>query len=238
MSAKDYRAWLFTAMAGCTAIAAVAVATGDGAAAAPQPVRAAVSNVGYINPVAPAFDDTKDAKIRLRRHGVPTALERAWAYEGKHAGGNPQAAQMLAATERRALRTGRNPSRFKQAPATQTAKLLTVLVEFDPSGDGRLQRHDGAEDGVRGPDLRPRHAQNGPVHNKHPEPGQEGDPGQQHVLGQGLQPRALQQDALHQAGITQRVRTDLSGPDGSRASTSPATRCATITRRCPRAPTR
>ena len=46
-------------------------------------------------------------------------------------------AEVLAKTEAEAIRTGKNPRdiRYKQADETQVAKLLTILVEFNPNAN-------------------------------------------------------------------------------------------------------
>ena len=100
-----------------------------------------------------------------------------------------------------AAKTGKSPRAFKHAPSTQTAKLLTVLAEFNPNANDDFSGFErpafvGAEDCVTEPpgtllerpaaqqparpgDLRPRHRQ-------------------QHLLGARLQPQPLQQAHLHQ----------------------------------------
>jgi len=49
----------------------------------------------------------------------------------KGASGFPKAAKQLAALEAEAIKTGKNPRQLKQANGTQTAKLPTILVEFN-----------------------------------------------------------------------------------------------------------
>jgi immune inhibitor A len=191
---------------------------GGAPAAQPElaPGASAAWEGAYINPVAPAFEQTEDQKIRLRRHGVPTALDRAWDYERKHAGGNPLAARMLAAAERRALRTGRNPSRFKQAPETQTAKLLTILVEFDPSVtddfSGTMVPRTVFEDRTCVPGT----LQRGPVHNQMPNPARKAVQDNNTFWVPDFSPEHYNAMLYSTTGITQRVRRDLRGPDGGR----------------------
>ena len=112
---------------------------------------------------------------------APLAL--AWEFDRKHADGNPKAARQLASAEQQAIRTGKSPRQIKQAKDTQVAKLLTILVEFNPEANddfsGVMVPKTVFEDRtcVAG------NVQNGPLHNKHPEPGRRAVPGQQHVLG-------------------------------------------------------
>lgn len=130
-------------------LVAMAAAVGQPAPAsagdqASGPVRLGPSTGSYYNPVAPALQRTGDQEAlgRLdRRTGTATVapsakvLAQAEAFDRKHAGGNPSAANVLGNLEARAAKTGRSPRAFKKAPSTQTARLLTVLVEFDPNAN-------------------------------------------------------------------------------------------------------
>ena len=69
-----------------------------------------------------------------------------------------------------AAKTGKSPRAFKHAPSTQTAKLLTVLVEFNPNANDDFSGFErpafvGAEDCVTEP---PGTLLNGPLHNNLP----------------------------------------------------------------------
>jgi immune inhibitor A len=71
-----------------------------------------------------------------------------------------------------AAKTGKSPRAFKHAPSTQTAKLLTVLVEFNPNANDDFSGFErpafvGAEDCVTEP---PGTLLNGPLHNNLPDP--------------------------------------------------------------------
>ena len=103
------------------------------------PVRLGPPTGGYYNPVAPALERTGDQELlgRLDRRAGTGAevLAQAETFDRKHSGGNPTAADVLGNLEARAARTGRSPRVFKKAPSTQTARLLTVLVEFDPNAN-------------------------------------------------------------------------------------------------------
>ena len=110
VSRVGFQIWCAAAAVSCVALGAVATAVDDERGSA----HARTAGGGaYINTVAPAFGNIKDPKIKLKRRGTPAALKKAWEYEAKHAGGNPQAAQQLAAAEQKALRTGENPSRVQ-----------------------------------------------------------------------------------------------------------------------------
>ena len=181
-----------------------------------------------------------DKKVPATKEGVKkSALEHGlgpredlhrWEPAGRKAAGQ--------ASEQKSVKSGQNPRQIKQAKATQTAKLLTVLVEFNPNANDDFSGVQvpatvfGDRTCVQGG------IQNGPLHNQIPNPADAPLPGQQHVLGRRLQPGALRPDAVHVGG-DHRARPP--GPHRSRrparASTSPGSRCGTTTSRCPRAPT-
>ncbi|MFC6682422.1 hypothetical protein ACFQE7_41930 [Nonomuraea ferruginea] len=104
----------------------------------------------YINYAPPRDEATPEEP------GAPggdkRSRSRAREIDQKHSLGNPAAARVLAAREQEALRTGRNPADFifKKTKQTRTAKLLTLLVEFnenaddDFSGYNRLRTVDSA----------------------------------------------------------------------------------------------
>jgi immune inhibitor A len=103
------------------------------------------SSKAYYNPVAPRLEGIGDQQERLGRLDrganraklTPSAkvIAQAEAFDRKHSGGNPPAAEVLGGLEARAAKTGKSPWAFKKAPSTQTAKLLTVLAEFNPNAN-------------------------------------------------------------------------------------------------------
>ncbi|HET9560358.1 MAG TPA: protease, partial [Actinomycetota bacterium] len=109
-------------------------AAGDSA-----PVRLGPSTGSYYNPVAPQLERIGNQQERLgkldraanRARLTPSAkvVAQANAFDRKHSAGNPAAAQVLGELEARSAKTGKSPRAFKKAPSTQTARLLTVLVE-------------------------------------------------------------------------------------------------------------
>ncbi|MFB9526932.1 immune inhibitor A domain-containing protein [Nonomuraea roseola] len=128
----------------------------------------------YINYVPPAEGFTpadpprpgKDARARIPAQKL----------DSRFSSGNPVTARVLAARERQAVRTGLNPADFifKKSRRTKTAKLLTILVEFndrandDFSGFERLRGPRSApDDCVTEP---PGTRLNGPLHNRIPDP--------------------------------------------------------------------
>ena len=124
-----------------TAPAATPAIAGGPPTPAAVPVASIESEQPWINTVAPKFDDDRDAKVPATRAGTKkSALDKAWDYEKTYTGGNPKAARQLASIEQKAVKAHTNPRQIKQAKSTQTAKLLTILVEFNPDAQRRLQR--------------------------------------------------------------------------------------------------
>ncbi|HWO51002.1 MAG TPA: protease, partial [Ornithinibacter sp.] len=113
------------------------------AAPAPvQPVQGAAASEAWINYVQPraekAFGTDKKVgkKDGAKQHD---AIAKAMEVDRKHPKGNPVAARQLAKLEARAIKTGQNPkqikSQYKGAKATQQARLLTILVEFNENAN-------------------------------------------------------------------------------------------------------
>ncbi|MFF5207374.1 hypothetical protein [Streptosporangium sp. NPDC000396] len=91
--------------------------------------------------------------------------------------GNPAAARVLAAREAEAIRTGLNPADFlfKKAKTVRTAKLLTLLVEFNDKADDdfsgfRRPASVDSEDPAECVTEPPGTLLNGPLRNKIPDP--------------------------------------------------------------------
>ncbi len=154
-------------------------------------------------------------------YGPTDDLAAWWAQQvQKHSGGFPRTAAQLASTEQQAASSGLNPHRIKQAKGTQTAKLLTVLVEFNPeanddfSGFNRIIdiNSTAGEDCVTEPAGT---VLSGPLHNYLADPA---------TIGNGTDNNTFWVDDFNtdhynamlysKEGITERVRTDLTGPDG------------------------
>ena len=146
--------------------------------------------------------------------------------------GNPVAARVLAAREREAIRTGSTPrtSSSRRRRRTKTAKLLTLLVEFndnandDFSGFTRPATRRQRGPGRRASPSRRARCSTARCTTRSPNPANAAHKDNNPSGSPDFSPDALQQDALHRQGITERVRPDLTGPGtASRASTSPAT---------------
>ena len=184
----------------------------------------------YLNLAAPLIDSdvSRDGRVPRNRpsealaSGPTNDLQRWWGQQvQKHSGGFPVAARGLAQAEARALQNGNvNPNRFKKAPSKQTARLLTVLVEFNPNANDDFSGFNRIIDinSVAGTDCVTEPAGtllNGPLHNNLENPA---------TIGRGTDNNTFwvrDFNANHfrkmlytKDGITQRVRRDLTGPDG------------------------
>jgi immune inhibitor A len=169
----------------------------------------------WINTVAPKFDDQRDERVPATRAGAKkSALDEAWDHEKTYTGGNPQAARQLASIEQKAIKAHKNPRQIKQAKSTQTAKLLTILVEFNPNANDDFS-------GVQVPasvfgdrTCQAGGTQSGPLHNNIPNPADAPAPDNNSFWVDDFSPEHFDQMLYTSEGITERVRPDLTGPDG------------------------
>ncbi len=213
-------------------LVAMAAAVGQPAPAsagdpASGPVRVGPSTGSYYNPVAPRLERTGDEREQLGRLDraagkaslAPSAkvMAQANAFDRKHSAGNPPAAEVLGALEARSAKTGKSPRFYKQAPSTQTAKLLTVLVEFDPNAGDDFSGFErpafvGAEECVTEPAGT---LLGGPLHNNLPDPATAGRGTDNNSFWvPDFSPSHYNKLIYTTRGLTQRVRPDLTGPDG------------------------
>ncbi|WP_318842889.1 immune inhibitor A domain-containing protein [Myceligenerans pegani] len=107
---------------------------------------------------------------------------------------------------------GKKP-RYKQAETTQEAKLLTILVEFaddvdDDFTDSMVPTYWGSSE------CMPGNIQNGPKHNNLPDPGSMELEDNNSMWVPDFSPGHYNDMLFTDEGITDRVRTDLTGPDG------------------------
>jgi len=161
--------------------------------------------------------DIKLSKDKARNKAVLDAIDRANKVDAKHAGGNPVAARQLAKLEAKSIKTGESPkhikSQFKNAKATQTAKLLTILVDFNASAhddfsDVHVPEYWGATTCKLGS------VQNGPTHNHIPNPATQTPKDNNSMWVPNFSSEHYNKLLYTKAGVTERVRTDLTGPDG------------------------
>lgn len=205
------------------------VATGAGTSAAARPAIAASEY--YINYAEPAVQPDLGVDVEVLAGGrsvvhLPdgasvsgSVYEKSVALERKFASGNPAAAKKLAQLEAQSLETGRSPKaikdqyakRYQGSKTTQAAKLLTILVEFDGTDDFSDQMVPtfwGSEECTLGT------VQTGPLHGGLPDPGTLPDLDNNSMWVPDFSSDYYNKLLYTSQGITDRVRTDLTGPDG------------------------
>lgn len=201
---------------------ATAGASGTATAAGGAGSTATAGSDYYINYVSPRAEKAfgsdsevaKGAKEAQQREG---AVARALKVDRKYAKGNPVAARELSKLEARAIKDGTSPkaikSQYKGAKATQEAKLLTILVEFNEAANDDFT-------GVQVPTsfgattCKPGDVQNGPLHNTIPNPANGAQLDNNSMWVPDFSSEHYNKMLYTKEGITERVRTDLTGPDG------------------------
>ncbi|MEV0596267.1 immune inhibitor A domain-containing protein [Nonomuraea cavernae] len=170
----------------------------------------------YINYAPPRVEpDPGDPRLPGKN---ARSLTPAQKIDRKFASGNPVTARVLAQRENQAIKTGRNPAEFifKNAKQAKTAKLLTVLVEFnesandDFSGFNRLRTVDSPPDDclVEPPGTR----MNGPLHNTIPDPATLPNKDNNSFWVKDFSTAHFNKMLYTDQGITERVRPDLKDP--------------------------
>ena len=209
-----------------TAAGGVAAAVGPtGAAAAEKPYTTRAADAGadaYINYVAPRAEKQTGTDLKVTKTSKAAAdrvRARAEEIERKNAGGNPKAARQLAKVEQQAIATGKNPRQIRQAKNQQTAKLLTILVEFGGHDDFSGFQRPATVFGDRTCVTEPAGTiKSGPLHNQIPDPAtwtaRAGAPDNQTNWVPNFDQKHYNDMLYTTSGITERVRTDLTGPDG------------------------
>ncbi|HEX5997522.1 MAG TPA: immune inhibitor A domain-containing protein, partial [Jiangellales bacterium] len=217
-SSINRRRWRVLAAAPALAMVAAGVATsGVGGSAVAAPAAAASVNGAsdaYINYVAPRGEKQISGGEKLTKSDARKARDRAAEIDRKFASGNPKAARQLAKIEQQAIKTGQNPRQIKQAKGTQKAKLLTLLVEFNPNADDDFTGVQVPKTVFGDRTCEAGTIQNGPTHNHIPNPATFAHQDNNSFWVPNFD-NAHYNDMLYSSkGITERVRPDLTGPDG------------------------
>ncbi|WP_430646901.1 immune inhibitor A domain-containing protein [Agromyces sp. GXS1127] len=206
------------------ALAAAGLATvgTSTATAAPAPVIGA--DEYYMNYAAPraeaafetdeALETTVDGKAVKAGAVSGSVAELSAELDKKYAQGNPAAARQLAKLEAKSIETGKSPKALKKAKSTQEAKLLTILIEFndqanDDFSDTWVPEYWGATTCKPGDAV-----VNGPLHNNIPNPADYELEDNNSMWVEDFSPEHFDQLLYTDEGITERVRPDLTGPDG------------------------
>ena len=208
------------------AVVAVLVASGSAGisgrpAGSASQARAAANLDYYINYVAPRIERQTDGQEVAGEGGVlqpatsfGSPLDQALAIDRKFAGGNPRDAKQLAKLEARAIKENKSPRQIKQAKAQQEAKLLTILVEFNNAANDDFTGVMVPETVFESRTCVAGTVQNGPLHNNIPNPANASHPDNNTMWVPDFSPEHFDAMLYTDTGITQRVRTDLTGPDG------------------------
>ena len=212
------------AATGLAATSMTGAATAAPAApSAPTGASGSASNY-YINYAAPQVErayanDKAIAQLtKGKKVDVQDVIARGDAFDAKHAQGNPVTARELAKLEAKAIKSGKNPkeikNRYKGAKSTQEAKLLTILVEFNESANDDFSgeyvpEYWGATT------CKPGAASiNGPLHNNIPNPAEGANQDNNSFWVEDFSSEHFNKMLFTDEGITERVRKDLTGPDG------------------------
>jgi immune inhibitor A len=183
--------------------------------------------INYVEPKVERFTDGRE--VRRSRVGETTVrrarLDPVRAYDRKFTEGNPVSGRMLSKIEAQAVRTGMNPHdiRYKNAEETQVAKLLTILVEFNPNANddftGTMVPQAVFDDELTPEDEREcvqGGITNGPLHNNIPNPADASHKDNNSMWVPDFSPEFYNDMLYTTTGIEDRVRPDLKGPDGER----------------------
>ncbi|BCJ72110.1 protease [Catellatospora sp. IY07-71] len=204
-------------LAGVPALALAAVGLyGPGTASAAATPTAVISpSEYYINYAEPAVQPDTDGKEVKGKGGIyGSALDKARAFDRKHANGNPLTANQLAKLEAKSIKTGKSPRQLKQANGTQVARLLTMLVEYNTQANDDFTGVMVPESVNGSRTCVPGTIQNGPTNNTIPNPATVGHPDNNSMWVPDFNQEHYNKMLYTSEGITERVRPDLTGPDG------------------------
>jgi immune inhibitor A len=169
----------------------------------------------YINYAAPQAERQTSGKEVKGKNGVfASALDKAKALDRKLASGNPREARQLAKLEAKAIKEGKSPRQIKQAKSMQEAQLLTILVEFNDAANDDFTGSMVPATVFESRTCAPGTVQNGPLHNNIPDPTTYTHADNNTMWVPDFSPEHFNKMLYTHDGITDRVRTDLTGPDG------------------------
>ncbi|MFF0655121.1 immune inhibitor A domain-containing protein [Micromonospora tulbaghiae] len=216
MSQHRARRRLLVALPAIALAATSLTVTGSAAA---QPARSAPVTIGadehYINYAEPEVQpDTGGKEVKGRDGIFSSPADEARAYDRKYAGGNPIAARELAKLEAKSIRSGQSPRKIKKAKSTQTAKLLTLLVEFNDKANDDFTDVMVPKTVFEDRTCVSGTVQNGPRHNTIPNPATLPHKDNNSMWVPDFSPAHYDKMLYSKKGITERVRKDLKGPDG------------------------
>ena len=225
-TSKASRRWGAAVVVPAVALVTAGVATAGvsgTATAAPARSSHAASGDGYINYVAPRAEkahgqDVKLSKDAKKNKAVLDALSAGDRRRRQARRGQPGHGKQLAKLEAKAIKTGTSPkpikSQYKNAKATQTAKLLTILVEFNEEANDDFTGVQVPEaSGARRPASRARSRTARCTTTSRTRPTARTRTTTRFWVPD-FSSEHFNKMLYTNEGITERVRTDLTGPDG------------------------
>jgi len=208
-----------------TVLGIVALLSGLLVASAPAPLPAKIpatdmaAHGQWMSLVLPRVDPEEfgpETLIEVDPSGAPTYTppSSTWLWARKHhLGPNPRAAKALAQAEARAILKNRNPAAEKRG--VEYAKLLVLLIQFDDTVVDTFvnwERPTSIDDPtcvVETVDF------SGPLHGLLPDPATVGTGRDNNTFWvPNFDVEHYDKLLFSEEGITERVRTDLTGPDG------------------------
>lgn len=206
---------LLVALPAIALAAASLTVTGSAAAQESGFSRTIGADEYYINYAEPQVQPDTAGKEVKGKDGIYTSpVDAARAYDRKFAGGNPVAARELAKLEAKSIKTGKSPRKIKKAKSTQTAKLLTLLVEFNDKANDDFTNVYVPKTVFEDRSCVLGTVQNGPKHNNIPNPASLPHKDNNSMWVPDFSPEHFDKMLYSKKGITERIRTDLKGPDG------------------------
>ncbi|KKK03065.1 immune inhibitor A domain-containing protein [Micromonospora sp. HK10] len=214
-SQSGSRRRLLVALPAIALAAASLTVTGSAAAQESGFSRTIGADEYYINYAEPQVQPDTAGKEVKGKDGIYTSpVDKARAYDRKFAGGNPVAARELAKLEAKSIKTGKSPRKIKKAKSTQTAKLLTLLVEFNDKANDDFTNVYVPKTVFEDRSCVLGTVQNGPKHNNIPNPASLPHKDNNSMWVPDFSPEHFDKMLYSKKGITERIRTDLKGPDG------------------------
>jgi immune inhibitor A len=143
---------------------------------------------------------------------TPPSSDMLWARK-HHLGPNPRAARALARAEARAIQKNVNPAAEKGE--VEYAKLLTLLIEFDGSAEDEFVDWERPTDITDPTCVVETVTLSGPLHGQLPDPATVGTGRDNNTFWvPSFDVDHYESLMFSEEGVTERVRTDLTGPDG------------------------
>jgi immune inhibitor A len=196
---------------------------GVGPTAAPQTAKIPATEMAahgqWMSLVPPRVDPEEfgpEVLVEVDPSGAPTytppSSSQLWARK-HHLGPNPRAAKALAKAESEAILKNRNPAAEKRE--VEYAKLLTLLIEFSDTAVDTFVDWERQTDITDPTCVVETVTFSGPTHGQLPDPATVGTGRDNNTFWvPDFNVQHFEKLMFSEEGITERIRTDLTGPDG------------------------